>query len=304
MKTILSITALFFTLLSVAQTNPTTKLRGDNSFGIAVEIGGGLDYAKDRNQEVSPIQNPLTDRTELKNHPSIGLTCFFEHQFNFKRNNGLILGVGLNTTFFSPHILYENPEPVSSIYFNGQLVLGTNTKQYDLERSKMSYFSIEFPILYTKTFNTKKNWDFSPYAGVKFRNAVYVSGESRNPETNNGQSTFEGSYGVDTTYYMHTNLKGGMQNSRIIVLPTIGLKVSKILPNGGKLNIFADYSYGLFNKVEAYYSNFQSAEKVETADGNGNTTYEMNYFQENRTLLLALNMSHIRVGLSYTLPNK
>lgn len=298
MKLFFLTTAVFSAFFTYSQTELKTKLAGDNTLGIGYELGGGLQLLDDEY-----MLNPLEDRIELKEHLSSGLTCFYEHQFNFTKRHGLTLGLGFNATIFRAHITYENPEPGSSMFLGDELIYGTNTKRYDLGKQKLTYFAIDLPILYNFTASAKNNWNIAPYIGVKFRNVVYVTGEGRNRSPRE-TTKFEGQYSVDTIYHMSNRISGGMKNQRIIILPTIGIKVSKVLANGAKLNFFADYSIGVLNQVEAYYSHFKSTEKVETAHGPGTNSYEMMYFSEERTLFLTLKMSHFRAGLSYTLRHR
>ncbi len=301
MKTLLFTSVLFTSLISIAQTGGTkVKLPGDNTLGLAFEIGGAADHAKD-----VYVQNTYSP---VEKHLSKGLTCFYEHQFNFNKKNGLILGVGLNATLFSTHFYHQNPAFYGQTTVNGDLYTTmANPKLHDIGEDKQAYYAVEFPIKYVRTFQLKNNFTLAPYIGVKFRNVAYVTGEYRNKGFVN--QTFEGTPD-DTSFYMVNTYKSGTYKTNIMTMPTIGVTVSKQLQNGGKLNLFADFSFGLFNHVEVRYSNFDNVEKVDvTYNNNGDVhtetqTFHFDYLNNGWGAVLALNMSHVRTGLSYTLPTR
>jgi hypothetical protein len=85
-----------------------------------------------------------------------------------------------------------------------------------------------------------------------------------------------------------------------------GVNVEKPLTNGGKLGFFTDYSYAISNTLQIDYKNLDSTEKFEISGQNSTTYYqtiEVDY-PFSYPIVLALNMSHIRVGISYTLPGR
>jgi hypothetical protein len=300
MKTLLLTSLLFTSLISIAQTGTKTKLPGENTLGFAFEIGGAAEHAKDL--------RVLNTFLPVEKRPSKGLTCFYEHQFNFNKNNGLILGIGLNATLFSTHFYHQNPAVYTEINMNGDLYTSSMTPPlHDVGEDKQAYYAVEFPIKYVRTFQLKNNVTLAPYIGVKFRNIAYITGEYRNKGFVN--RTFEGTPD-DTSFYMVNTYKSDTYKTNIMTLPTIGVTVSKQLEHGGKLNFFADFSFGLFNHVEVRYSNFDNLEKVDiTYNDNGvvhteKQTVHFDYESNGWGAVLALNMSHVRTGLSYTLPTR
>lgn len=300
MKHLFTTFVLALSLPVMAQTTDLTpRPRGYNTLGITSEVGGGL----------VPADYVITYPFETKEHPSFGHGIFYERQFNFFRRSGLVIGIGANVTRFSSHLLYKNSGEFSVTYVtpSDTTIMTLRMQQHDIGRIRHMYLAFDFPILYTYTFDLKRSWKIAPYAGVKFRNIFLIDAEStfrghstRVVETDNG----------DTTFMMTPAYRSRMYDTRIVMLPTLGVKVSKILPNGGMVNAFADYSLALYNNIEMRYMNLDNRERVEistTHNGETTTQYEtwhFDYENDQTSLIMAMKMSHLRAGISYTLPNR
>jgi hypothetical protein len=301
MKQLFTTFALALSLPVLAQTDLTPRPRGYNTLGITSEIGGGL----------VPANYVMTYPFETKEHVSVGHGILYERQFNFSRRSGLVIGIGANFTQFSSHLLYRNSGSFTFTYTtpSDTVTHELQMAQHDLGRVKHFYLSLDFPILYTHTFDLGTNWKLTPYIGVKFRNIFLIDAES----------TFRGHaiYAVetdeatgDTTFAMTPAYRSRMYDNRIVVLPTLGVRSSKVLPNGGMLNFFADYSLAMYNNIEMRYYNLDNTERVEvkvTENGETTTEYQtidFDYLDNTTPLIMALKMSHMRAGISYTLPNR
>ena len=298
MKHFLLAVTVLYQFNSAAQTELPARPRGSNTFGISAEIGGGVDYADEYHGSLTAMGARKASR---------GATLSYDHQFNFGKRSGLSIGIGFNATFFTSHVYYQNEETFDAVYNSAgsqTITVRLPKNSHDLGAYSHSYYAIDLPVFYTYTFSLRDNWKIAPYAGVKFRNVSYVSGEQREERWGSSISDINGE---DTAVYIGYNVVGGTRASRIIVLPSLGVKFSKALKNGSSLNVFADCSFGLWNQVEVYYTNFRSTETVETFRVKGSNAYlalEEGKFERNDPLPLALSMSHFRAGISFTLPGR
>jgi hypothetical protein len=291
MKYLLATGILLAHVYSFAQDTLPQRRAGDNTFTFAVERGGTVDF------DGSIIT--INSRTELKEHASYGLSAGYARSFPLGKRSDLVLGIGANTTIFSSQVIYRNRDMILS--FSPDTVHARPMSSHDLGKIRNAYFALDLQVLYALKFATRNKWAIIPFAGVKLRNVVYIRGEQRNLYRS---TTTREINGTDTVFYMQPSTSYRMRDSRIVVMPTIGVNVEKPLTNGGKLGFFADYSYAISNTLQIDYKNLSNTEKFEITSQNSPTYYqtiEIEY-ANSYPLVLALNMSHIRVGISYTLP--
>jgi hypothetical protein len=290
--------AFFLTSWCAAFPQAIVRPRGSNTFGIAAEFGGTMD-------PVDNHQSSQLTRAAEDGKKALGFSGFYEHAFNFGPHSSLKLGAGLNATFFSNSAYLLNNETRTR--------LDSITFFYGPERSLgtvgSSFYAIDLPVTYAFTFNAAPDLAVSLYAGVKFRNVTYIADEQRN--TYITASKNEVSDG-DTVSSISYRVRGGTKASRLIVQPVVGVQLSHPLANGGSLNLFADLNFQLFNNVELRYGNIKNRSDVYW-DQYSIDTGEMTPYQYGRRdieyrpdfeLIFALNMAHLRTGISYTLPSR
>lgn len=285
--------ALFFHALAFAQDTLPQRI-GENTLTFALERGGTVYY--------DPTFITINESTELQQYSSYGLSAGYTHSFPVRKRSALVLGAGLNATMFSSHVIYRNPDvtvvnsPNSTTHYHA-------LRSHDLGKVTNAYFAMDFQVLYAMRFPVK-NISITPYAGMKFRNVVYIGGEQEYLATGAGIQEIDG---PDTIFFIQTDINYRMRDSRIVLMPALGLSIEKPLANGGKFGLFADYSYAIFNTLMVQYRNFHNTEKLEVTQTNGSSSTTslqvVNItYKNNSPLVLELNMSHIRIGVSYTLP--
>ena len=271
-----------------------------NSFGLSVGIGGGLENSED----ISTVTtNPsIGSLVETVRKPSIQYDIFWEHQWRFKKNNSLLYGAMLSYSSFYCGVRFKNPE--YSEYFGAYT---GKTNAYILGDLRHSYVSLDFPLAYSHTFNTKIG-EFSPAIGLKMKLIAYVPQSGRNY---GGISTRTAEINdEDTIYYNEHNLRFGTKSFTPILMPALGVKYSRSLNNGAKLNLHLNYSLFLkaLNSIEMYLSNYDNYENGAdylyfSSDYPIEYDSETNEWKgEKQSIYFTLNLSSFNLGLSYTLP--
>lgn len=266
-----------------------------NSFGISVELGGGLELANDITTVHSDESSGMIVETKKKSN--IGGSLFWEHHWNFHNNHGLLFGVGGSFTSFYYGVRFKNPE-VSGV--------PNETKEYLLGGFRSGFASVDFPLCYTYSFETKAG-TFSPFVGVNLKNVSYLIGAGRN-EGGIISTTEEINQG-DTTYYNEYGFTFGTKSITPVLMPVVGLKYSRGLQNGGKLNFHLNYKFFFRNSntVEAYLNDFDNQENgvqymyfdkayPVTYDPTTNT-----YSGVKQSIYTSLDLSSLNIGVSYTL---
>lgn len=299
-KTTILFLSMVFTVNSlIGQVENEFQPNHFNSYGISFGIGGGLENANDiftvtTNKQFGSI-------VEAVGKPNFGFGMFWEHQWNFHKNHGLLFGSEATYTFFYYGVRFKNPEydPLTGMYF-------APTKEYVLgDPFRQGFASLELPLCYTYAMKTRIG-TFNPFLGVTLKNIAYVQDAGRNyggvghvtSEINNS----------DTIYYNDYNFRFNTKSVSPILLPTIGLKYSTDLKQGGKINVHFNYKFFLrtSNTVEAYLNNYDNTENgVEYLYfySGDPVTYDPETGEYNGTkqsIYFSLNLSGFSLGISYT----
>ncbi len=281
---------------SQLETPSTTIKKHINSFGISFELGGGLEMADDIETVVSSDYHRSI--VEGVGKPNVGCGLFWEHQWNFHKNHGLLFGMAVNYTSFYSGVTFKNPEYAGTQYI-------APTKEYVLGDFRQSFVSLELPLSYTYAIKTKIG-TFNPFLGVTLKTIAYVQDAGRN--YGGVSSTTSEINGNDTIYYNQHYFRYGTKSISPVLMPTIGLKYSTDLKNGGKMNFFLNYKFFIktSNTVEAYLNDYDNTE-------NGieylyfSSDHPISYNQSTgewsgtkQSIYLRVNLSSFNVGLSYT----
>ncbi len=298
MKTIIySLTFLISNYVFSQSETPSTSIKKhSNSFGVSFESGGGLEMADDIKTVTSNDQNRQV--VEAVGKPNVGFGLFWEHQWNFHKNHGLLFGVAATYTSFYSGVRFKNPE-----YYGPQYI--APTKEYILGNFRQSFASLELPLYYTYAIKTKIG-TFNPFLGVTLKTIAYVQNAGRN-YGGVGSVTSEIN-GSDTIYYNDHTFRYGTKSISPVLMPTIGLKYSLGLKNGGRINVSFNYKFFIrtSNTVEAYLNNYDNVENgvgyqyfnsdnpvfYNPATGQWSGTKQSIYFR--------VNLSGFNVGVSYT----
>lgn len=162
----------------------------------------------------------------------------------------MIFGFDVSLTTFEYDIAFKNIE-----------VFGFKTDEHVLgDGYRNSFFSLNLPLYYTYTFKTKFG-EINPILGVNVRDLSFILNSGRNHKGVSGK-TSEIS-GTDSTYYNEYNIQFGTKNTQPILMPTLGIRYSKGLANGGTLNFHVIGKLHLrnSNSPEVYLSNYDNLEK-------------------------------------------
>lgn len=286
--------------MSFCQENVFLQPKHTNSFGVAFGFGGGLQNAKDITTVTT--NEAIGQVVEAIGKPNFNYSIFWEHQWNFHKNHGLLYGVAISYTNFYSGIKFKNPE-YSELYntYTGK------TNVYVLSDFRYSFASIDFPLAYNYSFKTKYGI-FKPFVGVKMKLIAYIPDSGRNY---GGVSTTTSEINSeDTLYYNDHNIRFGTKSTSLILMPTIGFNYSRNLKNGAKIGLCINYCVFLksMNSVEMYLSNYDNYE-------NGkeylyfDSGYPIEYNSQTgewsgvkQSIYFSLNLSSLNFGISYTLP--
>lgn len=292
---------MVFTVNSlIGQVEKEIQPKHINSYGISFGIGGGMENANDiftvtTNQQIGSI-------VEAVGKPNYSFGLFWEHQWNFHKNHGLLLGAEATYTSFYYGVRFKNPEYNQ---LTGEYI--APTKEYVLgDHFRQSFTSLELPLCYTYAVKTRIG-TFNPFLGVILKNITYVQDAGRyyggvghvTSEINNG----------DTIYYNHHNFSFNTKSVSPILQPTIGLKYSTDLKEGGKINVHFNYKFFLrtsSNTVEAYlndYDNIENGLEYLYFYSGDPVTYDSEtgeYSGTKQSIYFSLNLSSFNLGISYT----
>lgn len=272
--------------------NTSSKTKHTNSFGISFELGGGLEMADDITTVSSNEENGFL--VESVGKPNFGFGLFWEHQWDFHKNHGILFGGAATYTSFYCGVRFKNPDDFGP------------TKEYILGNFRHNFASLEFPLCYTYAIKTKIG-TFNPFLGVTLKTIAYVQDAGRN---------YGGAGGVtseinnnDTIYYNDHYFRFGTKSISPVLLPTIGLKYSTGLKNGGKINVFFQYKFFLktSNTVEAYLNNYDNTENgigYQYFDSGYPVYYNPStgeYEGVKQSIYFRVNLSSFNVGVSYTI---
>lgn len=276
--------------LAHAQIEPTSFTKQLNSLGFSFDIGGKMEKAPDI---TTFSDSDIDGYARAIGKKNIGFSVFWEHQWNFTRKSGLLFGAGISMTAFDYDIAFKNP-----VFFEIQ------TEEHILGNGfRNSFFSLDLPLYYTRTFETKYG-EINPFLGITMRNIAYIINQGRNHGGNAGQ-TLEMSNG-DTSYFNAYNIRYGTRSISPIFLPTFGVRWSKALDNGARINVhftaklFLDNS----NSVEVYLNNYDNRENNATYFyyGLGQEVYNADgeLVGPKQSIYFRINMSSFNMGVSYT----
>ncbi|PKR82304.1 hypothetical protein CW751_02940 [Brumimicrobium salinarum] len=271
-----------------AQNSIPLESKHQNNFGLSFDLGGGMEKANDINttmnfESIGGYANPI-------GKPNLGLNIFWDHQWSFYKKHGLTFGLGVSFTTFSYDVAFKNIE------FDEN-----KTREHILGNGfRSSFFSLDLPLYYTYTFKTKHG-NINPIIGINIRELSYMFNSGRNSGGVSGSSSELS--GNDTIYYNNYNFKFGTQSMEPILMPSIGVKYSKIMSNDdiitfhltGKLHLNTS------NSPEVYLNDFDNTENgikynyyiVENENG-----ASMN--NSSNSIYYRINMSSINLGISYS----
>lgn len=246
----------------------------ENSFGFAFEYGGGFDVS-------THILTEKTYRADVNTTPSIGYSLSYDHKFNFSKASSIVASGGVGYTGVKCQFDYLHDEPV----FN---------KRQFIDLGTTKFVSLNLSLFYSHNVLPRNpNTEFSIYGGVKIRNVLFIDGEQRSKNGFSGGS-YDVASGNDTlnVKYIATSR---MIDSRVVLMPVLGLNIAKKIANNGKLNLFLDYT---FNIPRTGNSLLVAFSQTSVTQNNGST------FAPGNPLFMTLNMSFLRIGAAYTLPTK
>lgn len=288
-----TITIYLLTLICVSnircqEGENTKRLKHQNSFGLLLEVGGVL-------QNSSDIKTVFTSKTtgqivEAVRKPSIGYGLFWEHQLNFKGQHGLLFGASALYTTFYCGVRFRNP----GYYGADNTALN---KEYILGDINHGFASFDFPLSYAYALETKIG-TFSPSIGVKLKVVSFIPNVGRNLGDGVSVTTSNINSNGDTLYYNEHILQFGTKSVSPILMPILGLKFSRDLKNGGKLNVHLNYNFFLksLNTVEMRLNNYGNVEN------DGMYEYSTSEYPI-QPIYFKVNLSSFNAGLSYTLAN-
>lgn len=244
-----------------------------NVIGFSTEVGPGTGFIQD-------YSTSFFKQIEFPKKPTFGLSISYDHITKFKGRGSISVGVGFNITSFSHTIIFQNT-PKSGNPFPQKHEIGNS------RNSRNYYMNIDLPLRYYLNYAAGEKWIVSPYVGIKLRSIAYIGNEGRE---NNVGGSINKTNGVDTLFYIKYTIEYGSYSSRILLLPHVGVQITKKTTTGKRINFFIDYNIGLINAAEFRYMNFDNVEN------------NVDYSELSETKLrVRIRPTHFRIGFSYPL---
>lgn len=241
-----------------------------NVLGFSTEIGPGIGFVQDHSTS-------FFNQIEFPKKPNLGLSLSYDHFIKFKGRGSISVGVGFNITSFSHAIIFQNTPKTGNPF----------PQKHEFGNSRNYYMNIDLPLRYYLNYAAGEKWIISPYFGLKLRSIAYIGNEGRETTVSGGYQEING---VDTLFYIKYTIEYGSYSSRILLLPHIGLQITKKTNTGRSINFFIDYNIGLINAVEFRYMNFDNVEN------------NVDYSELSETKLRGrIRPTHFRIGFSYSL---
>lgn len=281
-----------------------SKTKHQNSFGLSFDMGGKMEDAPDIESGFEGGTAPFfpyvleeEGYARAVGKSNFGFSLFWEHQWNFHKNHGLLFGLGASITTFDYDIAIKNIT-LKNLPVVNEHILGDGFRN--------SFFSLDLPVYYTYEFHTDFG-DFNPFVGINVRNISYIINNGRNNGGIGGR-TLEVANG-DTTYLNEYIIKFGTKSIMPALMPTFGLKYSRTLKNKGTINLHLTMKLMLdnSNSPEVYLNRFDNSENGFNYEYVEATKPDQELYDSNGKLIgpkssiyYRVNMTSFNVGISYS----